>query len=639
LPADISSLSRRRSVTRLLAAIAFAAPAAAAETITLTVSGTASPWLAGMPAGTKDKYDPASPSTVTSGTPPQASLTLQPGAALYVSATGLARVAPTTAYFGPDGQNNNVATHDEWNGIAGSAGQIPGLAGVFLTDAAPNTTPAPAGLYYYASGDKNFLSVSPLTKQVFFVGNGIAEHNGQVQRFIVPADATRLYFGVMDQGSWNNDGSFSVTVSNAMQWTNPACGTWATPGNWSQPLTPTSVDATEFNLAGNYTVNFGAVANAYSVAVNNGNVTYNLSTRTLSVAQGVTVGGTSTAPAKLTLTGGTITASTFNVGTYGTVDIASGSRVTAATSVSGGTITGNGAITGAVSNAGVISPGNGAAGLITITGTYNQTSAGTLAMQLAGVSPAQHDRLLVSGIATLGGTMAVTKVPGFEPARGDSFDLLDAGGFVQHFNNVQLPSLSGQYDRWDISRLNTEGIIAVRSQSIVDLHSGNALIPQDSVDRGVINVVGSNSSYLSEILDLEGAGYAAGKVNIHGLPNPTSDRPLYALLDLAGEGVSIEAAIANLDHSLGMPPFQVLRAGDAEFDRLMSIYDRPASSWDVALLFATFASPVDSNSMWIAWDFDPALGVTLDQLVVVPEPVAAMLISVPMGFLMRRRRR
>jgi hypothetical protein len=383
-----------------LAATAVIVPAlpAVAATITVTVAGTASPWTAGMPAGTKDAYDPA---TVTSSAAVLAGLTLQPAAAIYISASGAAAVSPISGTTGPDGSSIDIVTHVTQNGIAASTGPAPGLAGVFLTASAPDQSVTPAATTFSGSG-LNYSSVSPLSKQVFFVGNGINESTSTAQRIITPADATRLYFGVYDTGTWNNIGSYSVIVSTAMQWTNAAGGVWATTSNWSQPITPTSADAVEFNLASSYIVNFAAPANVYSVAINNGNVKYVLANQRLTIANGLSIGGTSAAPAKLSISGGTVAASSMAVSSYG-----------------------------------------------------------TLALELTGVGAAQVDKLLITAAATLGGTLVVSKINGFEPHLGDSFDLIDAGTFVGNFSSVLLPALIDPTNHWDTSRLNTDGIITV----------------------------------------------------------------------------------------------------------------------------------------------------------------------------------
>lgn len=66
-----------------------------------------------------------------------------------------------------------------------------------------------------------FTSLSPGIGQIFFIGDGLTsdsnagDFSGQVQQFVVPVGATRLYLGRVDGFGWyNNVGSFDVTVTN-----------------------------------------------------------------------------------------------------------------------------------------------------------------------------------------------------------------------------------------------------------------------------------------------------------------------------------------------------------------------------------------------------------------------------------------
>jgi hypothetical protein len=85
-----------------------------------------------------------------------------------------------------------------------------------------------------------------------------------------------------------------------------------------------------------------------------------------------------------------------------------------------GLFSGLGTIVANVSNAAVIVVGGtGTAGLLSITGNYTQTSAGSLDMEIGGNSPGtQFDELAISGSATLGGTLNVSFINGFAPASG-----------------------------------------------------------------------------------------------------------------------------------------------------------------------------------------------------------------------------
>jgi hypothetical protein len=67
------------------------------------------------------------------------------------------------------------------------------LAGVFLPNA-PVTAPAPFGLDLEAGYESQRFA--PL-QQVFFIGDGVTSA-GRIQRFRVPAGATRLYLGYVD---------------------------------------------------------------------------------------------------------------------------------------------------------------------------------------------------------------------------------------------------------------------------------------------------------------------------------------------------------------------------------------------------------------------------------------------------------
>ncbi|XHR28664.1 MAG: autotransporter domain-containing protein [Chthoniobacteraceae bacterium] len=70
-----------------------------------------------------------------------------------------------------------------------------------------------------------------------------------------------------------------------------------------------------------------------------------------------------------------------------------------------GYLGGSGLIVGNVTNDAIVSPGN-SPGTLTISGNYTQSSAGTLYIQIA--SATVYDKLVVSGSAVLGGTLAVT---------------------------------------------------------------------------------------------------------------------------------------------------------------------------------------------------------------------------------------
>ena len=140
----------------------------------------------------------------------------------------------------------------------------------------------------------------------------------------------------------------------------------------------------------------------------------------------IAAGGSSTATFGSTISGGTLT-----------VDGTLASAGTPVTLTGPGTLAGTGTVSGEVTNtSGTVAPGN-SPGTLAITGNYNQGAAGTLAVEVDGTTPGtQFDRLTVSGTATVDGTVAVDRDPGFEPASPDTFEFLSAGNRVGTFSTL-----------------------------------------------------------------------------------------------------------------------------------------------------------------------------------------------------------
>jgi hypothetical protein len=87
------------------------------------------------------------------------------------------------------------------------------LFAVFLGDALPAAPPP--GLDFFTTGVA-FASLAPALGQVFWIGDGLTGTGlGAAQVFYVPAGATRLFFGFIDDaGAYlDNVGGFDVTVN------------------------------------------------------------------------------------------------------------------------------------------------------------------------------------------------------------------------------------------------------------------------------------------------------------------------------------------------------------------------------------------------------------------------------------------
>jgi cyclophilin family peptidyl-prolyl cis-trans isomerase len=110
-------------------------------------------------------------------------------------------------------------------------------------------------------------------------------------------------------------------------------------------------------------------------------------------------------------------------------------------------------------NRGTLAPGL-QLGSITVQ-TYQQFFDGTLDIQLRETAPdTEHDRLVVTEFAYLGGRLDVSLLSGFVPAAGDAFTVLSAGAIVGDFAAVELPLLNAGLV-WNVNRSLTDVTLSV----------------------------------------------------------------------------------------------------------------------------------------------------------------------------------
>ncbi|MBE7499156.1 MAG: PQQ-binding-like beta-propeller repeat protein [Verrucomicrobiales bacterium] len=177
---------------------------------TLTVPGSANPWLAGMPDGTIATGGSTAPSDIAPAQAPVLFAPVQPGAILRFEVDGSVNhynAAPTAS---PDGDvDYGLWTHIPEHGVAGFEARLDALVGVFLDANRPDLTPAPEAFGL----EPDAPTSSPGLKQVFFIGDGRTA-GGVRQGFVVPLGATRLFLGSMDAWQWNdNQGQFNVRIT------------------------------------------------------------------------------------------------------------------------------------------------------------------------------------------------------------------------------------------------------------------------------------------------------------------------------------------------------------------------------------------------------------------------------------------
>ena len=118
---------------------------------------------------------------------------------------------------GPTGESSFITSHAPAggeNGIGDANAPIDSLVGLFLGPNAPSTNSTPAYIDWTSSANANQTQYSNLLiQQPFYIGTGMTS-GGVVQKFVVPAGATRLFLANWDGYQWWNDtGSFSGNVA------------------------------------------------------------------------------------------------------------------------------------------------------------------------------------------------------------------------------------------------------------------------------------------------------------------------------------------------------------------------------------------------------------------------------------------
>jgi len=204
-----------------------------ADTFSVTIDGSDAIWLAGRtdlvipPAnqpwpGGLIRHDGPTPEEILETMPP--GFAMNAGDILRVLDPASGGVSFFNGFggliYGPEGNGlpgSSIIT--PFGGISGYNGTQGALVGVFLSNAIPNGAP-PATLDFSTSGlGVDFLSLTPVLGQIFFIGNGVTT-GGTFQEFIAPTGTTRVFLGITDGFNFNgppgafddNDGSYAVRI-------------------------------------------------------------------------------------------------------------------------------------------------------------------------------------------------------------------------------------------------------------------------------------------------------------------------------------------------------------------------------------------------------------------------------------------
>ena len=321
-------------------------------------------------------------------------------------------------------EGNYIGT-DITGTVALGNGVTQAYAGVYIYNAAGNMiggTVAGAGNVIAASGSYGVRIDGPATGNLV-AGNEIGTNAAGT------AALPNTYYGIFINGADNNTiggttaAAFNVVSGNRLDGINI---------NGSDNLV-------EGNEIGTNAAGTAALANGGNgVTIDNG-------------GSGNTIGGATTTAANLIsgntgygiqVDGATTTGNIVANNWVGTGPGGSGSLPNASGALeitNGAVVMALGAFTGNVVNQGILGFWN-APSIMTITGNYTQSSAGTLDVDLGGTSLSQYDQLQVSGTATLAGTLAVDLIDGFSISPLEEFQVLTYGTVSGTFTTNNYPS-------------------------------------------------------------------------------------------------------------------------------------------------------------------------------------------------------
>ena len=197
--------------------------------------------------------------------------------------------------------------------------------------------------------------------------------------------------------------------------------------------------------------------------------------------------------------------------------------------VTGGELTGTGSAGPAVVvDGGTLSPGQ-SPGTITASGTYQQTTDGTLSIEIGGTTPgADFDVLAATGPAAIGGTVQIELLDGFVPSPGDTFKILTTSSRSGQFLSLLGTELGGglaltaQYNATDVTLVVTDQALSINDIAVTEGNAGTV--------SATFTVTLAEASSQTVTVDYEtrdetaeaGADYASTANTLTFLPGQTS---------------------------------------------------------------------------------------------------------------------
>jgi hypothetical protein len=286
--------------------------------------------------------------------------------------------------------------------------------------------------------------------------------------------------------------------------------------NWQ----PSKYDEAQINGGTIVSNKVGQHAGTLKLGAGAGNVaTLNVSGGWLDVENEVVIGDHASATATLNLTGGRLTAGSLRRGSGDTFNF------------TGGTLSAESVHFDLVNNGGTIAPGQ-SIGQTHVLGNLTLAS-GTLQIELASLEA--FDKLLVDGAATLGGSLNVVTVPGFNPVTGNNWQIISAGDLLGDFTSVTAGfSVQKQGDSLMLyfgaappavfaGDYNDDGVVDVAD--FVVWSKGGLPLANETASGGIVN----NADYLEWSMNF-GASEQSGSGGLSAVPEPSVWSATFAIL-------------------------------------------------------------------------------------------------------------
>lgn len=270
----------------------------------------------------------------------------------------------------------------------------------------------------------------------------------------------------------------------ARDWNDPFGGPFLDPGNWAPPGVPGPFEPAVFNIDSTYTVAFpSSPVELGEVFVHLGDVSFEFAPGgSLSLPTGSVVIGPLPTPIRpdvsLTVTGGSMTSQ--NAVTILSGGTLSGDGFVGATLIevhNEAKLTGTLLLGGAIHNSGTIAPGQSAAGIISIDGSFLQMASGNSEIEVGGtVAGTDFDQIQIAGTAELAGKLTVPFVQAYTPSISHTMQFLAANSITGRFDSLSFPNLNGTVAA-QVTYTPTSATIGFVSASPRTFNSGALVLP------------------------------------------------------------------------------------------------------------------------------------------------------------------